>query len=74
MPKKSIFLFCRLKELEKEFLSKGVTVSEQCAEILESVSKRKHNNAFLKEWWSRQTELQQSQTKYARRYSPSIIR
>ena len=68
------FRFCSLKELQFEFISKGVTVNEQCAQILESVSKKNQSDKFLREWRPRQSELQQSNTKYARRYSSSVIR
>ena len=70
----NIQILTRVQELEKEFYEKGIMVSDECAEVLESVSRLQKDNQFLKEWWSIQKQLQPTNTKYARQYSPSVIR
>ena len=70
------FFIYRIGKLEEEFLKKGIDVDENICSILENLKDDPValKNEFLREWWSKQKELQSLDNKSGYRYPPSVIR
>ncbi|XP_077974095.1 uncharacterized protein LOC144429766 [Styela clava] len=60
----------RLSDLENEVRKAGIMVSTNMSSMIEGLSE----DEFLKDWWEVQQHLQKSNSKFGRRYPPSIIR
>lgn len=59
-----------IAHLENELRVDGVTVSDCMSPMLESFS----DDPLLKDWWTVQKQIQNSDSKYGRRYPPSVVR
>ena len=66
---------CRIRNLEEQFHTKGIDVSDSIKSIIEDQKNAKNDgNAFLQEWWSIQQKLQSQDSKYSHRYPPSVVK